>query len=247
MILTNECRYSITKIKEDLNKMGIDLPENISIYTSAMSLQDFLVKQLNKKHLSSTMGYYQIGVIGEIGLISCIQEVRSIFPNQIINVAINQGPNKPKYLNEQLFLVIGTVNELEINHLNSALKWIRAGAKVIITCPDIMDPELKEDFSISMPRHLLHMVRLNEGTDYFCVGKPNAWMARVIRRKFENLKSNEILYVGDTIQTDIVLAEEQDFTSVLVLSGNTKEEDIEKSIIQPDFVFNSVMELANSI
>jgi len=53
----------------------------------------------------------------------------------------------------------------------------------------------------------------------------------------------KILFVGDTMYTDIRLAEESGFKSCLVLSGNTKIEALNTYTIDPDFVINDITEL----
>ena len=57
------------------------------------------------------------------------------------------------------------------------------------------------------------------------------------------IENNEVLFVGDTIYTDIKLAEESGFRSALVLSGNTKREGIQNYVTEADVVFDSVLEL----
>ena len=54
---------------------------------------------------------------------------------------------------------------------------------------------------------------------------------------------NEILFVGDTIYTDIQLAEECGFHSCLVLSGNTKKDTINMYTIEPDFILEDINKL----
>ena len=45
----------------------------------------------------------------------------------------------------------------------------------------------------------------------------------------------EILFVGDTLYTDILFAEESEFKRLLVLSGNTKKDAIQKYCITADY------------
>ena len=246
MILTNECRYSESKIRHDLYDMEINFNDNWSIYTSAMAAHDFLIKRLQKpnfNHQKEEEVQNYIGIVGEKGLKDSIKKIIDTLPEIPIHIS-----NLPPLDNDNasLFLILGTVYNLDITDLEKALRWIKRGAKVIITCPDINDPELKGDFAICMPRHILHMVRLNAKVDYFSVGKPSAFMAQAIRRNLQ-VVPEDILYIGDTLMTDIVLAEESGMVSGLVLTGNTKLIDLEKSVIQPDFVFNNLSELADAI
>tara|TARA_R100001163_G_C5068378_1_gene208529 strand:- start:31 stop:1086 length:1056 start_codon:yes stop_codon:yes gene_type:complete len=303
MVVTNECRYTEGKIRHDFYDMKIKWLDEWSIYTSANSVTDFLVKTIQKKSFlggshpnkisleavfsddevltprtkssvksgitrnrsssgvdlvrsmsrsklydefdePNVTGY--IGVVGEKGLKEAVKDaIRRIADKKIHVEMANLPPFESG--DYQLYLVIGTLYNLDIADLEKALKWIKSGAKVIISCPDTVDPELKGDFSICMPRHILHMVRLNAQTDYYCVGKPNALMARAISNIFreDNVNMDEILFVGDSLNTDIKLAEENGMVSALVLTGNTTLRDLEKSCVQPDMVFRTLEQLAD--
>lgn len=246
MVLTNECRYSESKIRHDLYDMGIKYSDDWPVYTSAMAARDFLVKRLQKPNFlkQPEESHNYVGVVGEKGLCDAIKSVVNILPEIPLKVC-NLPPLDDD--NSNLYLVLGTVYNLDITDLEKALRWIKRGAKVIVTCPDVTDPELKGDFAICMPRHILHMVRLNANTDYFSVGKPSAFMGQAIRRHLGCIYPEEVLYVGDTLMTDIVLAEENGMVSGLVLTGNTKLQDLEKTVVQPDYVFNDLTELAAAL
>ena len=80
---------------------------------------------------------------------------------------------------------------------------------------------------------------------YSC-GKPNPIVAKQILAQFPEVKPEEVLLVGDTLYTDIRLAEENGFKSMLVLSGNTKKEGIKSAVTEADIILESVEEF-NSI
>ena len=58
---------------------------------------------------------------------------------------------------------------------------------------------------------------------------------------------DDIIFVGDTLETDIKLAKEAFFKSILVLSGNTKRENLKKSHITPDITIDSVDDLSTVV
>jgi len=152
-----------------------------------------------------------------------------------------------------LYLVIGTVDKIKISTLEKVRKWINAGAQIITTCCDMSDPSSKGDFTLGMPNHILHMASFNtlNYTKPYSTGKPNPIHAKAILRQFRSedstIDANEILFVGDTIYTDIQLAEESGFKSALVLSGNTKEDAIKKTVVESDFVIKSVRDVPDLI
>lgn len=55
----------------------------------------------------------------------------------------------------------------------------------------------------------------------------------------------QIAIIGDRLYTDIKVADGSDVTSILVLSGETKKEDIEVSDVKPDIVITHIGELAS--
>ena len=130
---------------------------------------------------------------------------------------------------------------MKIAYLEKCLKWAKAGAKVITTCPDTADPSSKgDDMCVGMPNHTIHLLNYNSCIKPYSLGKPHPIHARKIRETFPDLKDEEILFVGDTIYTDIYLAEENNFKSCLVLTGNTKKEFLKNYVVEPDYVVNSI-------
>ena len=56
-------------------------------------------------------------------------------------------------------------------------------------------------------------------------------------------KDNEIAFVGDRLYTDIAIGKDNNSITILVLSGEAKVKDLEKSEIQPTLVFNNLKEV----
>ena len=226
MILTNECRFTNQKIKDDLGDMGIDILDT-PIYTSGICVYNYLFSKFNKSNLQFT-----VGIIGEDGLTSELSNL-----NTLNNVNIEELPPK---CNSKLFLVIGAVNNITIHVLEKAIHWVKAGAKIIITCKDRSDPSSKRDFSLVMPLHILHLIKYNLKTKYYALGKPSPFVSNYIFKYYPDIDPEEILFVGDTVSTDIRFAEESGMKSLLVLSGNTKKEDLKYYVNEPDYILNSI-------
>lgn len=53
--------------------------------------------------------------------------------------------------------------------------------------------------------------------------------------------------VGDRLYTDIAMGVNSGITSILVLSGETSREDLERSDIRPDYVFEDIGALARAL
>jgi HAD superfamily hydrolase (TIGR01450 family) len=233
LIITNECRYTPEEIIEDLEEMGIILDsEKVPIITAGKMVYHYIFekyKRFPEEHIS-------LGIIGEQGLYNTLSPI-----TQLNNVEIVETP--PKYKTKSI-LVIGTVNKIKISNLEKVLKWVKSGAKIILTCADMSDPSSKGDFTLGMPKQLLHMTNYNvQAPPAYSCGKPNPLVAKEILSRFPEIKPEEVLLVGDTLYTDIRLAEENGFKSLLVLSGNTKKEGVKSSVTEADLILDSVENL----
>lgn len=235
LIITNECRYTPQEIIEDLTEMGIKLSKDDNM-PPVLTAGQMVYKYLQEKSLRFPEENISIGIIGEQGLYDTINPI-----NQLPNVEICETP--PKYKTKN-FLIVGTLNKIKISNLEKTLKWVKSNAKIILTCDDVSDPSSKGDFTLGMPKHILHMTNFNLQTSpsYSC-GKPNPIVARKILEQYPEIKPEEVLLIGDTLYTDIRLAEENNFKSLLVLSGNTKKEGIKSYVTEADLILNSIKDL----
>lgn len=78
------------------------------------------------------------------------------------------------------------------------------------------------------------------------IGKPNPTMVRMALEKLDAARETTAM-VGDRLYTDMQMAYNAGITSILVLSGETKEADVAKAERQPDYVFPSVSELHTAL
>ena len=62
-------------------------------------------------------------------------------------------------------------------------------------------------------------------------------------RYFSIIQLSNSRVVGDRLYTDIAVAEGSSVTSILVLSGESTMEDVEKSANKPDFIYRDLSEI----
>ena len=235
LILTNECRYSEKTLRSHLNQMGIKYPHDFPIYTAAMAMRDFFRKRLslNKKTYCC--------IIGEEGLFYHMNEIKNK------NLIISEDLPSKQNTDYDLYLVFGSVEQIKMKDLETARRWIKAGAKTLISSPDSSDPSSKGDQLIGMPGHMVHMLKQQAPTKAYNTGKPNPMVIEkaiaLLRKKSPLLKRKEIMFVGDSYDTDMKIAFEAKMHTTLVLSGNTHKEMIRKEVIPIDSSFQSVKEL----
>lgn len=240
IILTNEDRFTTAQLRSDLHKMKVMIPDHWEIYTAADAARDFFLYKLKIQQPSYVL------VIGGEGLKTALKEIN----NPYIEIT-DSIPKHYSHEDEDLYIVIGTVDRIETSDLEKAYAWIMKGAKTIITNPDTYDPASKGDTLVGVPSHLLHMLSRAAPTTPYNTGKPNPLMVynsiKLLQKADPTLKSDEILFVGDTIETDIRSAFEFNLASALVLTGSTKLEMLRGRVVQPDYVFPSVRELLYTI
>ena len=75
------------------------------------------------------------------------------------------------------------------------------------------------------------------------VGKPNRMIVDAAALKM-HLEVEQLAMIGDRLYTDIALGQTSGITTVLVLSGETKIEDIRDSPYKPDYIFENLAEVA---
>lgn len=234
-IVTNECRYSHSTLKKDLKNMGIKEIQNIPICTPNDVIRNFLEKRLNNTYYT-----LQVGVFGEEGLFKTLCNIThpnyKFQKNPIIECDINKSKKNNEY-----YAIIGASNGYSVQEIERAKKWLSLpNCKIITTCND----ESTMGEVLHMPRDLLKKCDIPIERSY-CFGKPNSLYFQYALHKL-NAKSNNTLFIGDSMDTDIRGSFENNITNCLVLTGNTK--NINSSIIyQPDYIIKSLDNLPNML
>jgi HAD superfamily hydrolase (TIGR01450 family) len=132
--------------------------------------------------------------------------------------------------------------------VNATLNLIRrTNVPVIVANADITYPLRGNDIAIAVGSLGGLLSDITEKT-FVRFGKPDSMMfAYALARAREQLPSvdkREVLFVGDTLRTDIIGANTYGFDTTLVLSGNTLPETadlmIRTSGIIPTFISNSI-------
>lgn len=126
---------------------------------------------------------------------------------------------------------------LTYDKLNAACRLIRQGAEYICTHPDYNCPT--EDGFIPDSGSIAAAVTASTGVVPRFFGKPYRETIDMIS-ELSGVSPAEMCIFGDRLYTDIALGKLNGVTAVLVLTGETKKEDLEKSDVQPDIVINSL-------
>jgi arabinose operon protein AraL len=74
------------------------------------------------------------------------------------------------------------------------------------------------------------------------VGKPSAMIVKMALDRL-GLPAEKCLMVGDRLETDIAMGHRSGMSTALVLTGVTRRADLDDSVVVPDYVLESVVEV----
>jgi len=146
-------------------------------------------------------------------------------------------------------VVMGYDKTLSYEKLNQAYQLIKSGVSFIVTHPDTLCPIKNGGFDIDLGA-LMQPLIYATGVEPVIIGKPHPpiidglleKLSAGSRRPF-NLQSLAIM--GDRLYTDIRTGKENDFLSILVLTGEACRDDVEQSDVTPDFILKRNVDLLN--
>lgn len=141
------------------------------------------------------------------------------------------------------FVVLGFDTTLTYNKLWKLCDFVRAGIPYFATHGDLNCPT-PTGF---MPDIGAMIAFVNTSTGRMpdeIIGKPNRIIVAMLAQKV-NLPIESLTMVGDRLYTDIALGGTSGVTTVLVLSGETRLEDLRVSHYQPDYTFADLGALAD--
>lgn len=125
--------------------------------------------------------------------------------------------------------------------LSTACSLVRGGVPFIATHPDFNCPT--EDGFIPDCGSICAFITASSGVVPKFLGKPYPETLAYILNAM-GCSKEDLVFVGDRLYTDIAIAARHGVTGVLVLTGETKAQDIPSSPDQPDFVVQGLAELA---
>jgi len=223
ILLTNNSSRNKDDYQQKLSKMKIDLPPE-KIINSGETTAAYLADQ----------GRKQGKRIYLLGTKSLKKEMEK-FGHQIVNKEkeIRKKPKKVDYV------VLGFDKTLTYKKLWDAHELILSGVNYVATHPDLVCP-LKGDKTQPDTGAMIELLAASTGKRPLIIGKPSKLTVEFILKRFK-LKKSEVAMVGDRLYTDMKMAYEAGITGILVLSGETKREDL-KDLKDNEKYFNYVFE-----
>ncbi len=210
LFLTNSPERTPLELSHKLSRMGLEVSED-HFYTSALATAKFL-----KTQMEGASAY----VIGEGGLMNALYDA-GIYMNDV----------NPDYV------IVGETRTYNFEKIEKAIALVNKGARLIGANPDVTGPT--ETGIMPATGSLIAPIEIATGKKAYFVGKPNPFIIRHAMRKL-NTHSVDTVIIGDRMDTDIVSGIESSIDTVLVLSGVTSREEIDKFPYRPKYVLNGV-------
>lgn len=213
--LTNAGTMSRAGRTQQLRAFGFEVEEK-EVYTSSYGVAYYISK--SKKNPTAYC-------LGEGGL-----------KEELSSFGIFLTQEKPN------FVVVSLDRGITYARLSTAFRNIMNGSKFLATNGDATFPV--EDGLLPGAGSIVNSLAYATKVDPYIIGKPNTYLLEMILENCECTRE-EILLIGDKVESDIALAKKAKIKSALVLTGVSKREDLDKLKAgeKPDYVASSVKDL----
>ena len=225
LFFTNNTSKTPGRYIEKLRRMGLPV-EREDIVTSG----DVCIDYLKRNHAEASV--YLMGT----------EELRNEFLTEGIRLVGKDEYGDGVCSDAPDVVVCAFDTELTYAKLERACTFIRNGAVFLATHEDINCPT--EGGLIPDLGAMCAAIALSTGRKPKYLGKPHAETVEKIL-SLTGLGREAIAFVGDRLYTDVASGVNNGATGLLVLSGETKAEDIAASPVKPDAVFVGLGEIAD--
>ncbi len=217
--LTNNTSRSKAEYITKLSKMGIDAKVD-EIYTPAESVFVYL-----RSHLPHVK---RIAILGTPSLVE-----------EFAEAGFMADWDTPEAV------VVGFDTTLTYERLCRTAYWIGDDLPFLATHPDLVCPTDEATVLVDCGA-ICACLTAATGRKPIVFGKPNPSILHELRDRLQ-LKSEEMLMVGDRIYTDMKMAQEAGVPAVLVLTGETRIEQVSTLALKPDVIVDDIGQLGEML
>ncbi len=216
IFLTNNSSKSVENYIDKLTSIGIEVDES-NFLTSSQVTASYILKEYPGEKI------YVLGT----------QSFKTELESHDICVT-------DRYAEDVDCIVVGYDSELTYSKLIDACKLLQKDIGFIAANPDLVYPA---SFGfIPDCGSICNMLTTSTGKKPVYIGKPKPTMIDIAVRK-SRFSKEETIIIGDRLYTDIACGLNAGVTTVLVLSGETKKDDLKTTEFTPKYVFNNIKEI----
>ncbi|MGG4506889.1 HAD-IIA family hydrolase [Heyndrickxia sporothermodurans] len=163
----------------------------------------------------------------------------------LINELKNEGIRLTESSDEATFIVLGWDRQFTYKKLNIAYQaWVKNKAVILATNPDRTCPVAGGQLP-----DCASMIGALEGatgeTIDRIMGKPSKLAADIVVNDILQLPPEQCYMIGDRLETDIRMGNENGLHTILVLTGITTIDMVKTSKDRPTYILESIKEIAN--
>ncbi len=135
---------------------------------------------------------------------------------------------------------------LTYEKLRIACDYIKEGVRYVATHPDMVCPAANGKTIPDAGSFMLLIEGVTGKRPELIAGKPDPCMVNMIC-ELTNCPKEKAAVIGDRLHTDILSGINAGVNTICVLTGETTEETLSTSPVKPDYVLNSIKDLAEII
>ncbi len=218
LFLTNNSFATGTQVLAKLERLGI-ATDNAHLLTAGEAAVQNIARRLPKAI---------IYVVGEQPLIDLVES----YGLKAASVDAREAD----------VVLVGLDRNFDYAIMTNAMNAIRAGALFVTINRDPVLP-IAGGF-IPGCGALAAAIEISSGVTPEVVGKPEPTLLQEAMHKLGS-QPGETVMIGDGLQVDILAGQNAGTHTILLLSGSTSREDLEKSSIKPDHVYENLADLRN--
>ena len=233
-VLTNDASRSQLQQQQNFARLGLENIELDEIITSGMMAKHFLEQKITD---------------GKIAYLGTVNSADYILQSGLKHIAVSDV-DLDDIDDISAFVFLDDEGFDWNNDINKTVNLLRKKTMpVVLANSDKFYPVAKHDVSIATGG-IAKLVESMLHKKFIHFGKPDSQMFMYayegLSEEYGYIDKNDILMVGDTLETDILGGNKFGVKTMLVLSGNTSERNVMENIhstgIIPDFICNSVVE-----
>jgi NagD protein len=217
MVMTNNSIYTPRDLSARLGASGLHVPAD-HIWTSALATAGFLASQRPG---------------GSPYVIS-----EPVVTTALHDAGYTITERAPDYV------VLGETRTYSLERVTLAVRLVTNGARFIATNPDPTGPTI--DGPVPATGAVAALISRATGVEPYFVGKPNPLMVRSALNAID-AHSEEAAIIGDRMDTDVKSGLEAGMHTVLVLTGSTRPDEVERYPVPPSRVVDSIADLIDTL